>query len=268
MPKKKEEAALTAAEKNIAVELISPEKLKPFGEAATKYASEASAIGTIDSDEKQAEALKLIASIRSSLKDIDNEKTSITRPIKKAVKDVEAEFNSLAAPLSALDANLTERMRDYQREKKRLAEEAAVLEAKKREEEARIEAQRIAAAKAAQDIEDARRQSIEAFINGDDEGARASEQAAAEIAAAPVVAPVVAPVAPIPVKKADLATKVDGLAAGTKRTLVIRSFDLARVEPRFLLLNEKAVKEEFRAGRPVAGVVFDYEDDLVIRGVK
>lgn len=247
-------------------ELVTPEVTGPFSELTATYSKEAADIGPINSEEGQSKALQLIAKVRGTIKDIDAGRLQITKPIKDAVKDVESRFKEIAAPLTALDGKLTEGMRDYQREKKRIAEEAAIAEAKRLEAEAKAEAERIAATEAEQRAEDARRRSIEAFINGDDEGARASEQEAEVIAAAPVVAAPVAPIAPVAVKKAELATKVEGLSAGTKRTLVIRSVDLSRVDPRFLLLNEKAVKEEFRAGRPVVGVVFDYEEDLVIRG--
>ena len=77
------------------------------------------------------QAGETLGAIRSFLKKVESVRVFFTKPLNDHLKDINAEFKQITNPLSTLDKQITQKLKDYRQQ----------IEAKRLEEQARLDAE-------------------------------------------------------------------------------------------------------------------------------
>ena len=77
------------------------------------------------------QAGETLGAIRSFLKKVESVRVFFTKPLNDHLKDINTEFKQISAPLSILDKQITQKLKDYRQQ----------IEAKRLEEQARLDAE-------------------------------------------------------------------------------------------------------------------------------
>lgn len=214
-------------------------------------------IATIKTPEQFTRAGELLKAVKGALKQIEDQRVAITKPINDSLRAVNAQAKTAAAPFETAEREIKARMVEYSDEQERIRRE----EQRKAEEAARAERERLARqaaeaeAKARAEQERLRREAEEAAAAGRAAEAaklaakadRVEEKAAAKIETlqmreAMVVAPVVEREAP----------KVAGVA--TREVWKFEVTDPSLVPRQYLVVDESKIRKVVQALKSDAGI--------------
>ena len=197
----------------------------------------------VDSPEMAEIAAAELVNIKARVKDLDEERKRITKPMddaKKAVMDI---YKPAIERLGQAETALKDAISNYQKEQRRLADLAAAEAARK----AREEAQKLAA----------KAEKLEA--KGKTEDAEAMRNVAAMTVAAPVTVAA-------PTKLAGVSLRKTWKASVTDRAAAIKAMADNPAYQHLLTIDESALNKLAAAMKnpncPIAGVVF-YEDSVI-----
>lgn len=214
----------------------------------TGYAS----IKTITTAVQFTQAGELLKAVKGALKQIEEQRVAITKPINESLRAVNAQAKTAAEPFEIAEREIKARMVEYSNEQERIRrEEQRKAEAAAAAERARLaEQQRQAEAKARAEQERLRREAEEAAAAGRAAEAaklaaradRVEERAAAKVEElqlreAMVVAPVIEREPP----------KVAGVS--TRMVWKHRITDPSKINPAFLMPDEKKIAAQVKAMR-------------------
>lgn len=125
-------------------------------------------IRTIKSAEQFQAAGELLKAVKGALKQIEEQRVAITKPINDSLRAVNAQAKAAAVPFETAEREIKARMVEYSDEQERIRreEQRKAEEAARRERERLAELQRKAEAKAREEAEALRRQAEEAESAG------------------------------------------------------------------------------------------------------
>ena len=242
---------MNAPEKLAPAEVIETESKaltysQPKASALTQSAERVLAVAksiSVDSNEMAEIAAAELTTIKGRVKELDEERKRITKPMddaKKAVMDI---YKPAIEKLGQAETILKAAITSFQNEQRRLADLAAAEEARK----AREEAQKLAA----------KAEKLEA--KGKTEDAEAMRNVAAMTVAAPVTVAA-------PTKLAGVSSRKVWKASVTDRAAAIKAMADNPAYQHLLTIDESALNKLAAAMKnpncPIAGVVF-YEDSVI-----
>lgn len=207
-------------------------------------------IRTIKSPEQFQAAGEMLKTVKGALKQIEDQRVAITKPINESLRAVNAQAKAAAAPFETAEREIKARMVEYSDEQERIRreEQRKAEEAARRERERLAELQRKAEAKAREEAEALRRQAEEAAAAGraaeaaklaakaekvEDRGAEKVEDL--QLREAMVVAPVIHAETP----------EVQGIA--TRHVWKYEITDPARVNAAFLMPDTAKIGKTIRS---------------------
>jgi len=110
-------------------QILSPEQVSKIRRETSPVVSQATAL-VIESPETENQACSILKKISLRLKDIENLRLSITKPLNESLRQANALFKTLAEPLHVADKTIREKILAFRTEQEEAAEKRKQMQEK------------------------------------------------------------------------------------------------------------------------------------------